>query len=69
MDPYKHTNSKGKSYYLFKKEVNLKGGKKQLIYFFAKDPNNEKGTPVPDLPEGKVVKENTKTGLPFLKND
>lgn len=54
--PYTHTNSKGVTYYLHKTEVELRGGKKQVIYFFAKVPKNAKGTPTA-LPEGKTVRE------------
>ena len=34
---YKHTNSKGKTYFLHSKDVELKGGRNQTIYYFAKD--------------------------------
>ena len=51
---YKHTNSKGITYYLHKTDVTLRGGKTQTIYFFA----------VPcDLPEDRVVKENPRNGF------
>mgnify|MGYP001266275842 CR=1 FL=1 len=52
---YKHTNSKGITYYLHKTEVTLRGGKPQTIYFFAKVEKNAKGEPV-DLPEDRIVK-------------
>ena len=39
---YKHTNSKGVTYYLHKTEVTLRGGKPQTIYFFAKVEKNAK---------------------------
>ena len=67
--PYSHESKKlGKSYYLFSKEVELKNSDStSTIYFFAKSPNNKKGTPVTELPEGKLVKE-TKTGMLVLKN-
>ena len=60
---YTHTNSKGRTYHLHSKDVVLKGGRNQTIYYFAKDsrPN------ACDLPSGKTVVENEKTGLPFLK--
>jgi hypothetical protein len=35
---YTHTNSKGKTYHLHSKDVTLKGGRNQTIYYFAKDP-------------------------------
>ncbi len=59
---YKHTNSKGITYYLHSTEVVLRGGKKQTIYFFAKVEKNAKGQPV-DLPEGRMVKENPRNGF------
>lgn len=59
---YKHTNSKGITYYLHSTDVTLRGGKPQTIYFFAKVPKNAKGKPV-DLPEGHVVKENERNGF------
>lgn len=65
--PYAHTNSKDKTYYLFTKEVELKNGNgTRNIYFFAKDPKNEKGTPLAKVPEAYQVAE-TKTGLLVLK--
>lgn len=59
---YKHTNSKGVTYYLHKTDVTLRGGKQQTIYFFAKVANNDKGEPT-DLPEDRVVKENPRNGF------
>ena len=47
------------------KDVTLKStGKVQTIYYFSKD-SRSTGC---DLPAGKVVVENSKTGLPMLKN-
>lgn len=64
---YSHTNSKGRTYFLFKKDVALKNSEKiQTIYFFAKDPNNKKGTPLAAVPEDRMVHE-TKRGLLVLK--
>ncbi|SUZ94057.1 uncharacterized protein METZ01_LOCUS46911 [marine metagenome] len=60
---YKHTNSKGKTYFLHSKDVTLKGGRNQTIYYFAKDQRAE----ACDLPGGKTVVESPKTGLPFVK--
>ncbi|MDR1300674.1 MAG: hypothetical protein LBK50_03120 [Candidatus Nomurabacteria bacterium] len=62
---YKHTNSKGKTYTLYYKDVILRGGKEQRIYFFAVD--SDKGTPT-DLPEGKTVAENKRNGFLVIKN-
>ena len=60
---YSHQNSKGKTYFLHSKDVVLKGGRNQTIYYFAK----EAKAGACDLTAGKTVVENTKTGLPFLK--
>ncbi len=50
---YKHTNSKGVTYYLNSKAVTLRGGKEQTIFYFSKDERPEAS----DLPADKVVKE------------
>ncbi len=64
---YSHTNSKGKTYYLFAKDIKLKNSDKvRRIYFFAKDPNNKKGIPLAEVPADRVVSE-TKTGMLVLK--
>ena len=55
---YTHTNSKGKTYHLHSKDVTLKGGRNQTIYYFAN---------ACDLPSGMKVVESPKTGLPFVK--
>lgn len=63
---YQFTNSKGTTYYLHSKEVNLRGsGRNQVIYFFAKDVRPD--TELDQLPEGYQVVENQRTGLPVLK--
>jgi len=51
---------------LHSKEVTLRGGQKQVIYFFSKG-QPKSGTPC-EMPPGKVVGVNKKTGLPYLKN-
>lgn len=56
---YSHTNSKGVTYYLNSKEVLLRGGKKQTIFFFSKD---ERDTAC-ELPEDKEVSENPRNGF------
>lgn len=66
--PYEVKSKKsGTTYYLFKKDVTLRGGRKQTIYYFTKDEKNPKGEPVDDLPGGYEVMENARTGLPMLK--
>lgn len=57
----------GETYYLFSKEVTLRGGRKQRIYYFSRDSKNSKGDAVMDLPEGMEVMENERTGLPMLR--
>jgi len=58
---YKH----GK-YTLYGKNVKLRGGRMQKIYYFAKK-TPKSGSPC-DKPDNKVVGVNKKTGLPYLKN-
>lgn len=53
----------GTTYYLHSKEVTLRGGRKQVIYYFAKEEKEN----ACDLPDGYKVMENERTGLPMLK--
>lgn len=57
-------NSKGVSYYLHFKDVNLRGGKKQRIYFFARDVRSGS---LDQVPSGYKVMETQRTGMPVLK--
>ncbi|MBP6005347.1 hypothetical protein KA531_00340 [Candidatus Saccharibacteria bacterium] len=61
---YSQTNSKGQTYYLHRREVTLKGGRQQTIYFFAKE---AKEGAIDAVPAGYQVIENQKTGLLILK--
>ena len=61
---YKHTNSKGVTYYLNSKDVTLRGGKKQTIYYFSKD---ERPEAVKDIPAGFSVNENPRNGFLTVK--
>ncbi len=61
---FSHTNSKGQVYNLHMKDVTLKGGRLQRIYFFARDVREGA---VDALPVGYLVVENPRTGLPVLK--
>ncbi len=61
---FSHVNSKGQTYYLHQRDVTLKGGRQQRIYFFARE---EKEGVIDAMPEGYEVVENTRTGLPILK--
>ena len=62
---YKHTNSKGVTYYLNSKKVTLRGGKEQTIYYFSKDLRPE--TAVEELPEGMEVNTNPRNGFMTVK--
>ena len=52
---------------LYKRNVQLKGGKKQIIYFFSK--KIPKSGMECDLPEGYIVKKikNTGSNMPYLR--
>lgn len=63
---YKHTNSKGVTYYLNSKAVTLRGGKEQTIYYFSKDERADTGT---DLPAGFEVNENPRNGFLTVKRN
>ncbi|MFA6493014.1 MAG: hypothetical protein WCV58_02685 [Patescibacteria group bacterium] len=54
----------GETYYLHSKDVILRGGRQQTIYYFARA---EKEGVMEELPEGYAVMENSRTGLPMLK--
>lgn len=53
-------------YTLHKRDVTLKGGRRQTIYFFARS-KPKSGTPIGELPAGYAVGVNKRTGLPYLK--
>jgi hypothetical protein len=61
---FSHVNSKGQTYYLHMRDVTLKGGRVQRIYFFARE---VKDGAIDALPDGYIVVENPRTGLPILK--
>jgi hypothetical protein len=61
---YGFTNSKGVKYYLHFKDVNLKGGRRQRIYFFARDVRTGA---LDEVPAGYKVVETERTGMPILK--
>jgi len=60
---YKHTNSRGITYYLNSKKVTLRGGKEQIIFYFSKDQRPEAA----DLPSDMVVNENQRNGFLTVK--
>lgn len=61
---YSYKNSKGVVYYLNTKEITLRGGRKQSIYYFSKDAGRAEAC---GMPEGKVVSENPRNGFLALK--
>jgi hypothetical protein len=61
---FEFKNKKGVKYYLHSKDVTLKGGRKQKIFYFARDIRPEA---INAVPEGYMVKETEKTGMPILK--
>ena len=60
---YTYTNSKGVVYCLNCKEVTLRGGHKQMSYYFSKDERPE----ACDLPSDREVVENPRNGVPFTR--
>lgn len=61
---FAHTNSRGQQYFLHQRDVTLKGGRVQRIYFFGRE---AKEGNIDAMPEGYIVVENARTGLPILK--
>lgn len=53
----------GETYFLHKKDVTLRGGRRQTIYYFAR----EEKTNSCELPDGYETMENSRTGLPMLR--
>lgn len=64
VNQYSHTNKKGVTYYLNTKDVTLKGGRVQPIYYFSKDKNRPEACALPD---GKEVGENPRNGFLTVK--
>lgn len=64
---HSETNKKnGKTYYLHQKEVTLRGGRQQTIYFFA--PDIRDGA-LDDIPVGMKVIYSDRTGMPMLARE
>lgn len=61
---YSYTNSKGVAYYLHYKDVTLRGGRNQRIYFFAREVRDGA---LDEVPAGYKVVETQRTGMPVLK--
>jgi len=54
----------GQTYYLHSKDVTLRGGRQQTIYYFGRE---VKDGALDELPVGYEVMENARTGLPMLR--
>lgn len=65
MDAYSYTNSKGQTYYLHTREVTLKNGRVQRIFYFARDVRAEQA--LESVPAGYEVIETERTGMPVLR--
>jgi len=61
---YTYKNSKGVTYYLHYRDVTLRGGRNQRIYFFARDVRSNS---LDEVPSGYKVVETKRTGMPVLK--
>ncbi len=61
---YSYTNAKGQTYYLHTKEVTLKNGRVQRIYYFARDIRDGS---LDKVPAGYEVMETKRTNMPVLK--
>lgn len=61
---FTHKNSKGDTYYLHAKDVTLRNGRNQRIFYFARA--EKSGEALNAVPDGYKVGENQRTGLPFL---
>lgn len=61
---YSYTNAKKQVYYLHFKDVTLKNGRKQRIYFFARDVRSGS---LDAVPAGYTVMETSRTNMPVLK--
>ena len=61
---FSYTNAKNQVYYLHSKDVTLKNGKKQRIFFFARD--IREGS-LEAVPAGYKVMETSRPNMPVLK--
>ncbi len=55
----------GETYFLHAKQVTLRGGRPQMIYYFSKECKKEFA--LKELPKGYEISENRRTGLPLLR--
>jgi hypothetical protein len=61
---FSYTNKKGQTYYLHTRDVKLKNGRVQTIYFFARD---IRSGALAEVPAAYTVVETQRTGMPVLK--
>jgi hypothetical protein len=61
---FSYTNKKGVKYFLHSKDVTLRGGRQQTIYYFARDVRDGA---LDAVPAGYKVVETERTGMPVLK--
>lgn len=61
---YTQVNSRGQTYYLHSKDVELRNNRRQTIFFFAKE---VKPGALDAVPAGYEVVESERTGLPVLR--
>jgi hypothetical protein len=61
---FSYKNKKGDTYYLHYRDVTLRGGRQQRIYFFARD---VRSNALDAVPAGYKVIETERTGMPVLK--
>ena len=64
VNAYSYTNKKGQTYYLHTRDVTLKNGRVQTIYFFARDIRDGA---LEKVPAGYEVMETKRTGMPVLR--
>ncbi len=64
INAFSYTNKKGVTYYLHTREVTLKNGRVQRIYYFARDIRDDA---LESVPEGYEVVETKRTGMPVLR--
>ena len=64
MAAFSYTNKKGQTYYLHTRDVTLKNGRVQTIYFFAREIRDGS---LDAVPAGYMVVETARTGMPVLK--
>jgi hypothetical protein len=61
---YTHTNTKGVVYYLNRKDVTMKNGRVQTLYYFSKEQRPETAS---ELPADRKVEENPRNGFLVLR--